>query len=444
MAPTYYLISDLHIGGDEQLGQVDCLDELLAFLGDLETSDEDAELIINGDAFGLWEFTEVEGPAKFDALVDRYPELFEQLRSTGERVPITLIPGNHDYELAAYDEYVDLLAKYNVTLQQTVSIERPVGEHVLHVEHGMQEDPNNRIPDFGNPYANPPGYFVNRQITSRAGRLSGRGKYNWLKDIQAVTPMTQIPDWMFSNYFYREMSTWLRFAVVPFLVLFNVGVWYVGIYALDRFGIWSLPMALVQGVLALFGPIGRLVDIVLAANLVVITLLLAISVPLYIFARDVRKTLRRFGLGSEGTGVGGDPVEKYHERARTVFAENPAVAVYVYGHTHRPAVTEVADRLVVNTGTWLKRLQRVETLVGVIPPVYYSSYQLNYVRVSPTDDGRVLVEYEVLDKPDPREETLLQRLLTRAPTERVEIPSETVVGPATEAGTRQEDPSVAE
>ncbi len=149
MATTYYLISDLHIGGDEQLGQVDCLDELLALLGDLEASDEDAELIINGDAFGLWEFTEVEGPAKFDALVERYPELFAQLRSTGERAPVTLIPGNHDYELAAYDEYVDLLAKYNVTLEQTVSIERPVGKHVLHVEHGMQEDPNNRIPDFG-------------------------------------------------------------------------------------------------------------------------------------------------------------------------------------------------------------------------------------------------------------------------------------------------------
>ena len=133
MATTYYLISDLHIGGDEQLGQVDCLDELLAFLGDLEASDEDAELIINGDAFGLWEFTEVEGPAKFDALVERYPELFAQLRSTGERVPVTLIPGNHDYELAAYPEYVDRLAEYNVTLEQERSIERAVGERVVHV-----------------------------------------------------------------------------------------------------------------------------------------------------------------------------------------------------------------------------------------------------------------------------------------------------------------------
>jgi UDP-2,3-diacylglucosamine pyrophosphatase LpxH len=68
---VYYVISDLHIGGDEQLEEVEFLDELLAFLEDLETTDENAELIINGDAFGLWEFTTLDGLAKFDALLRR-------------------------------------------------------------------------------------------------------------------------------------------------------------------------------------------------------------------------------------------------------------------------------------------------------------------------------------------------------------------------------------
>ncbi|WP_435072914.1 metallophosphoesterase [Halorubrum sp. HHNYT27] len=430
MADTYYLISDLHIGGDEQLRHVDFLAELLEFLRDLETTDEDAELIVAGDAFGLWEFTEVEGPAKFDALLDQYPELFDQLRATGAAVPITFIPGNHDYELACYDEYADRLAEYNVSLEQVVSLERPVGDHLVHVEHGMQEDPNNRVPDFGNPHANPPGYFVNRQITSRAGQLSGRGKYNWLKDIQAVTPMTQIPDWLISNYFYREMSAWLRFAVVPFLLLFNLGLWYVGIYALDRFGVWSFPMTLVQGVLARFGPVGRLVDLVFTANLVLIVLLLAISIPLYVFARDVRKTLSRFGLVRSGSDEGEAPAQKYLDRAETVFTANPAVAVYVYGHTHRSAVTAVGDRLVLNTGTWLKRLRRVEARLGIVPPVYYSSYQLNYFRISPSDDGGVSVKYETIDKADPSDETLLQRFLTPAPKRRSELPAETVIDPS--------------
>jgi hypothetical protein len=72
---------------------VDFLDELLALLEDLEKSDEDAELITNDDALGLREFTEVEGPTKFDALLDHYPEVFDQLEVTGREISITLIPG---------------------------------------------------------------------------------------------------------------------------------------------------------------------------------------------------------------------------------------------------------------------------------------------------------------------------------------------------------------
>jgi len=442
MADTYYLISDLHIGGDEQLTQVDFLDELLAFLRDLEENDEDAELVINGDAFGLWEFTEIEGPEKFDALLDRYPELFEQLRATGNRIPITLIPGNHDYELAAHPEYVDRLAEYNVCLEQEISITRDIGEHTIHIEHGMQEDPSNRIPDFGNPYANPPGYFVNRHITSRAGRLSGRGKYNWLKDIQAVTPMTQIPDWLVSNYFYREMSGWLRYASVPFFLLFNLSLLYISIYALEAFGIWSLPMTVVEGVLDLFGPVGTLIDIVLAINVVFIVLLLLISIPLYVFARDVRKTLRRFGLG-QGDGDDRDSTAKYNDRARNVFAENPDVAVFLYGHTHRASVTEIGDRLVFNTGTWLKRLHRVDPVLGILPSVFYASYRLSYVRLTGGDDGSVVVDCDVVDKSDPDEETLLQRLITREPNPREEFPVHKRIDPSdgTETGSTAPSPN---
>ncbi|MDS0293681.1 metallophosphoesterase [Halogeometricum luteum] len=430
MTDAYYLISDLHVGGDEQLEHVDFLDELLSFLRTLETTDEDAELIINGDAFGLWEFTAVDGLDKFDALVDRYPELFEQFRATGSRIPITLIPGNHDYELAAYPEYVDRLAEFNVTLRQEISITRPVGDHVVYIEHGMQRDPNNRIPDFGNPYANPPGYYVNRQITSRAGRLSARGKFNWLKDIQAVTPMTQIPAWILSNYFYREMSPWLRYVSAPFLLLFNVGFLYVLAFALDAAGLWSLPMAFVERVLGLFGPVGALVDLLLTANLVITLLLLLVAIPLYAFVRDARKTLRRFGI--DRPDERDPPVDVYLAGAREVFAADPSVAVFVYGHTHRPSVTEVEDRVVINTGTWLKRLRRIDPAFGVLPPVFYSWYQLNYFRLSAAENGGVVVDYELVEKAPPNDETWFQRLLTRTPRREDGIPPRTVVRPARE------------
>ncbi|AGN00064.1 metallophosphoesterase [Salinarchaeum sp. Harcht-Bsk1] len=438
MADVYYLVSDLHIGGDEQLRTVDFLEEFLAFLRDLETTDEDAELLINGDAFGLWEFTGVEGPAKFDELLAQYPELFEQLRATGETVPITLIPGNHDYELAAYDEYVDRLAEYNVRLRQVESITRTVGDFTVYVEHGMQRDPSNRIPDFGNPFANPPGYFVNQHVTSRAGQLSARGKYNWLKDIQAVTPMTMIPEWLISNYFYREMSPFLRYAAVPFLLLFNVGLAYVAIFVLDYVGIWSLPMNVVQDVLADFGPVGRLLDVFLTANLVVLGLLVAVSVPLYVLFRDVRSTLRRFGLLSPG-GRAQPSRDPYLEGARDVFEDDSSVAAFVYGHTHRASLTTIGNRVVCNTGTWLKRLRRVGSVIGVLPPVFYASYRLNYFRFSSTDDGAVVVEYESVQKPDPDDETLLERLVTRSPAPPEPIPDRTVVDPANDRLTSSAD-----
>ena len=84
---VYYVISYLHTGGDEQLAEVEFLAELLSFLRRLARTDENAEIVINGDAFGLLEFTTVEGTEKFDVLVETSPDRFEPLRATGESIP---------------------------------------------------------------------------------------------------------------------------------------------------------------------------------------------------------------------------------------------------------------------------------------------------------------------------------------------------------------------
>lgn len=124
MAPEYFFVSDLHIGGDEQLKIVDFEEDFIAFLQMLEGREGDTELVIIGDAFGLWEFTGAEGVEKFDLLLGDHERLFEQFRATGERVKITLIPGNHDYDLACYPGFVDRLAEYGIVLEQEVAITR--------------------------------------------------------------------------------------------------------------------------------------------------------------------------------------------------------------------------------------------------------------------------------------------------------------------------------
>jgi UDP-2,3-diacylglucosamine pyrophosphatase LpxH len=432
MATEYYLVSDLHIGGDEQLRHCEFEAEFLAFLRDLEdehvgADDRDAELVVLGDAFGLWEFTEVDGIEKFDVLVESYPDLFEQLRATGEHVTITLIPGNHDYELACYPEYVERLAAYNVTLEQELHLLRDLDGRQVWIEHGMQQDPNNRIPDFGNPYANPPGYFVNRHVTSTAGRLSGRGRYNWLKDIQSVQPMTEIPRWMASNYYYREMSPLLRYASVPFLVTFYVSLLVLASDAVAALtGIRALEL---ETYLAALGVVGDAVNVVIGINILFVVLSLVFAVPLFFFARDVRKTLRRFRFVPEEeqelTEEEG-PDERYLDAAGEVFAEHPRVVAFVYGHTHRASLTELDGRYVLNTGTWLKILQRVGTPLTFLPRVYRPRFRLNYFHLH-EEAGEFVIDYHVVPKADPKELSWLERLFSVGANPPEPIPERTVV-----------------
>lgn len=408
---VYYVISDLHIGGDEQLERVDFLDELLEFLEELAETGENAELIINGDAFGLWEFTTLEGMEKFDVLEETYPTLFEQFTRTGENIQITLLPGNHDHELAAYDEYVERFAAYNIDLVQDESITRPVDDRRIHFEHGHQRDPNNRIEDWGNPHATPLGYYYNTIVTSRAGQVSDRGRYNWLKDVQAVTPTERLPIWLYSKYFYREMNPFIRYSLIPFLLLFNISILLVILAGLDLAGIWSTPIERGTLFLGQFGLVGTAAWFIIAVNVGLVGLLLLIAIPLYFIRRDVRKTINRFGVFETPLTV--DAAKPYTEAASELFESNPDTIAFCYGHTHSPQMSEVDGGLVVNTGTWLKRLHRRDGIIGILPPVFYPSYQLYVVKITADENG-VAVEYEERKKASPtREElTFTERILT--------------------------------
>ena len=102
MLKSYYFISDLHIGGDESLGVCDFEKQLIEFLELLESKkNEKVELVIVGDAFGLWEFTLVEGRDKLDVLINQFPNIFSAFKKAGEKIKITLLPGNHDYRQTA-------------------------------------------------------------------------------------------------------------------------------------------------------------------------------------------------------------------------------------------------------------------------------------------------------------------------------------------------------
>ena len=123
---------------------------------------------------------------------------------------ITLLPGNHDYDLACVPAYAGELTRYNVRLEPRVSITRTIAGRTIWIEHGNQYDDFNRFPDFGNRWALPLGYFVTRRVVAAAGQTAARTTSKWLDDVESVYPNEDIPFWVLSNHFYKDMTPWWR------------------------------------------------------------------------------------------------------------------------------------------------------------------------------------------------------------------------------------------
>ena len=235
-----------------------------------------------------------------------------------------------------------------------------------------------------------------------------------------------MPVWLFSKYFYREMNPVLRYSLIPFLLLFNISAIVAILAGLDLAGIWPMPIEQTVAFLGQFGTAGTAVWFLLTINVAVAGLLVLIGIPLYFIRRDLRKTIDRFGVFETELTV--DAEKPYEEAAREVFDENPEVAIFCYGHTHRPTIRRVDGGLLVNTGTWLKRLHRRDGIIGILPPVFYPSYQLGAVRIA-AESGAVTAEYRTIKKPSPATEelTLTERLFTVGREPDLELPDGEVV-----------------
>jgi len=427
--PTYYFISDLHIGGDESLGSCDFEQELIEFLESLASKrDEDVELVIVGDGFGLWEFTQADGEDKLELLFNQFPRLFEAFRRAGQEITITLLPGNHDYELACFPAFSEQLANYNIHLEQDYSITRELETKRLWIEHGNQHDSANHMPDYGNPHAQPIGYFITSNMVGGAGQLSARGRYNWLKDIQSVYPTEDVPHWVWSNYFYKEMSPLLRWLILPFLLFFGLTVFVLIGAALEYVGVMETNLFLDNAVLESLGFLGGLLRLILTVNAVVLIQALVLAIPLFFIVRDLKRAARRFGLSLDPSELTGEKEDDYIEAAKAVFEDDAGVAVFVYGHTHAASARRVDGRVVVNTGTWIKQFERVKPLAGLLPQIYVPSYSIGFFRIHEAN-GEVIIERHEMPKRPDSDLTLVQRLLTLRKHQRLarEVPARMVV-----------------
>ncbi len=428
MPKEYYFISDLHIGGDEALGVCDFEEELIIFLQNISSVPKDVELVIIGDAFGLWEFTQVAGKEKIETLFAQFPTIFKAFRSAGEKIKITILPGNHDYEIACYTEFVDLFKIYNINIEQTPAIIRKIGGKSLWIEHGNQYDEVNHMPDFGNPYALPIGYFITKNTVAKAGMLSRKGRHNWLKDIQSVYPTELIPDWLLSNYFYKEMSPVLRWMLLPFLLLSGLTLFVLGGAALEFLNITNDNIFLNNRLFDSLGIVGSLLEIILIINAISLLVFLALAIPFGFVIRDLKRTLKRFDIELDPAELTGEKEDLYINAAQKVFNDDPDTVAFIYGHTHTPSIQSIGKRYIINTGTWLKQFERISPRFGLLPPIYVPLYCLNYFKLK-TEGENIVIEYHKIDKSLTSDLTLIQRLMVSQKQNKkiIEIPGRTTI-----------------
>jgi UDP-2,3-diacylglucosamine pyrophosphatase LpxH len=423
----YYLVSDLHMGGDGALQHCDYTTEFIEFLKGLENAGPDAELLIVGDTFGFWELTLVQGVEKIDHIITAHQAIFDQLRATGARIKITMMVGNHDYDLGCNTDFAAKLQAYNIHLDKSLVLIRPVGDKKIWIEHGQQHDEFNAFPDYGNPYALPIGYFITESFVSGASRHSDFGKGNWLKDIRSVGTM-QIPDWILSNYFYREMSVVLRWVLLPFLLLAGVTVVAIAGEILRVMGVFDYNILFHNPMMSRLRIVNNVLQVVITINSI---FLVMFGIPALLVQRDLLRTLRRFRLLTDrGMTLNLDSEESYLKAAQKAFQSDPEVVVFIFGHTHAAFLKRLAPsgQVVLNMGTWLKLLHRVPVRFGWLPAVYYPSYRLNYYCIE-TENNRLVITYVTVPKTPEPELTWLQRLATlgKAPKLPESIPAKTII-----------------
>ena len=432
MSMEYYFISDLHIGGDGALDACEFEAELIEFLKMLEDKGGDSELIVAGDLLGLWEFTTLSGPDKLHAIIASHFDLFRQFYRTGAKIRITVIPGNHDHELATDPEFGRILQAYNIHLEMREYLTRAVAGRTLWIEHGNQRDAYNRFDIFGNAACKPFGYYVTTNIISSAGQRVRNRNEKWLKDIESVYPTEHVPHWLFSNYFYREMSTYIQVLGIPVILLFGASAYMVIGALLEWLGVVAEGRFLSSFSHSL-GLLGYPLDFVFLVGGAAFITIVVFLFPLMLIRHDIRNVLMRYNFDMS-RALSEKKNEEYTSAAAQVFEEHPDVALYIFGHSHIPEIKVEGERAIINTGSWAKRLTRVASRFLLLPDVYFPSYQLGYYRIA-EEDGNIAVHYHTVEKSGLERLSLLQRfaILGKQPDTSLKIPAHTVLPGALKA-----------
>jgi UDP-2,3-diacylglucosamine pyrophosphatase LpxH len=410
------VLSDSHIGGDEDRDIFESPDDLQAFFEDLAAHPTPVELVLGGDFFDFLRIANVpEDENRASATIARaeYRELFAALRrfAGGEARRVVYLPGNHDAEAWWNGEIQAELRRQGLVHEFALSYAAAFEsepDRIVYCEHGNQFDPANARHDYADPLDTPLGDHVVTELTPRLASAETIGGLH-LRDVDRIFPLTTIPDWASGRLFYELAVQTVRWLLLPLLLAY---VAYEALaYALGAEGAIDLPGFGVRRIL--WFEVG--VDVVF--------LLLISALFLFAVRRTVtgaRPLVHMHVPGSSDRGATGDAtVEEI--RSGLESGEPPPlgsdlggeIRIFVSGHTHAPSLTEFDDRggrrgVLVNSGCWLRQLQPVAAHLGA-PPVYVGRFVQTHVRVHRAQEG-IEVELWEHPRPSPQQLRLAERL----------------------------------
>jgi UDP-2,3-diacylglucosamine pyrophosphatase LpxH len=383
-------LSDTHIGGAPGSDIFESAAELTLLVEDLNRHHGPVELVVAGDFFDMLRMEDAAGAGDGVAVTITRPEyqgLFGALRgfagSHGRRV--VYVVGNHDAEVWWNPRIQRLLSEAGLVdvfgLSYAASF-ASLPEQLVYCEHGNQFDPTNAIADYANPLDTPVGAHVVTELVRPIGPGIAVTRSVDLGEVSYVFPLAAIPQWVVGRIFYRFLGQVLRWPLAPLVAVY---VAYEGLAALVR---------------ALGGSLA-LRPLFLEVAYVLGLLAVAFAVVFLISRRTTARAISTMATHLPGQTPG---QERYCEDVaiRELLAADQAppmagtaspmeIAVFVSGHTHAPAMSELARAdgrrtVIVNPGCWLRQLQPIEARLGA-PPVFVPTFVHTHVRVRAGQDG---------------------------------------------------------
>jgi UDP-2,3-diacylglucosamine pyrophosphatase LpxH len=386
-------VSDSHIGGDPGCDGFESPEKLQALLQELSEHQGPVELVLAGDFF---DFLQISPPSsvtdRAELTINRpeYQEMFEALRgfAAGEQHRVVYIPGNHDAETWWNPQVQNTLRESGLVdefaLYYLASLGTDEKRFTIYCEHGNQFDPPNYIEDYTEPLDTPLGHHI---VTDFARRIAPIGEISPglnLSDIKNVYPVTDIPQWVASKYFYHALGRAVSYVVIPLIlayIAYRLVTLYLNISAENQ------SLSISPSYLAL----PRVHEAFLDTSFFILGLLVLLVI-LFLFLRHrVRKLLSAgFAQGSaeQGKATKSQEVEalvKDNGPFPMLEEDGPAIDVFVSGHTHKPGLKELertdgSKVVMVNSGCWLRQLRPVGSHLRW-PPVFASKFVLTHVRV---------------------------------------------------------------